>query len=112
MTILNLIGTGFLYWAALVGVVSVVVHLRVFDRHSTMSVHLLMYMAAIAAVLVLSAIRNLTGDSWWFQMLRLLVFGLVPVFMTQRLVLQIQAQRKPKGPSADKEPVPGPSDPA
>jgi len=94
--VLNLIGTGFIYWGALVGVASVVVHLRVFDRHSTMSVHLLCYMGAVAAVLLLSAIRNLTGDSGWFQLLRLFVFMLVPVFMSQRLYLQIQAQRQPR----------------
>lgn len=100
-TLLNLIGTGFLYWAALVGVASVVVHLRVWDRHSTMSTHLLLYMIVIGAVLVMSAVRNLLGDSEWFQMLRLVVFLGVPIVMTQRLVLQIRAQRKPKEPADD-----------
>lgn len=95
-TVLNLVGTGFIYWAALVGVASVAVHLTVFDRHSVMSVHLLGYMTAMAAVLVLSAVRNLTGDSWWFQLLRLAVFGLVPIFMTQRLILQLRARRMSK----------------
>ena len=106
-TITNLIGTGFLYWAALVGVASVAFHLRVFDRRSTMSVHLLCYMTAMAAVLVLAAVRNLTGDSWWFQLLRLAVFMLVPVFMTQRLVLQIRAQRisRATSPVQDDEPA-------
>lgn len=102
---LNLVGTGFIYWAAIVGVLSVVVHLRVFDRHSAMSVHLLCYMTAIAAVLVLSAIRNLTGDSWWIQLLRLFVFMLVPIFMSQRLYLQIKAQRQPRN---TRPPLPAP----
>ena len=49
-TIINLVGTGFIYWAALVGVASVVVHLRVWDRRSTISTHLLFYMLARCAM--------------------------------------------------------------
>jgi len=100
--IINLVGTGFIYWAALVGVASVLVHLRVWDRGSTMSTHLLFYMVSVSAVLVLSAIRNLTGDSWWFQLLRLLTFMLVPIAMSQRLWLQVQAQRR-REPRSDDE---------
>ena len=102
--ILNLIGSVFIVWAALVGVASVIVHLRVFDRRSTMSVHLLGYMFAMASVLVLSCIRIFTGDSWWFQLLRLITFIGVPIMMTHRLWLQIQAQRRPN-PEPEKEPA-------
>lgn len=94
--VLASVGTGLVFWAAAVGVASVIVHLRVFDRHNPMSVHLLGYMLAIASVLVLSCIRVATGnsgDSWWFQLLRMLVFLAVPIFMTQRLLLQLRAQR-------------------
>lgn len=90
---LQLLGNGLLVWAALVGTASVVVHLRVFDRTMPMSRHLLLYMAAIAAVLDLGVVRLIVGDSWGFLLLRLVVFVGVPVLMTQRLYLQIQAQR-------------------
>lgn len=90
--ILRWIGNVLIVWAALVGTASVVVHLRVFDRRSTMSRHLLAYMTALAVVLVLSCIRILFGDTWWFALLRLVTFVAVPVFMTQRLILQIRAQ--------------------
>lgn len=91
--ILNWIGNGFLLWAAVVATASVMLHLRVFDRSSRMSMHLLTYMAVMALVLDLSVIRILFGDSWWFQLLRLVTFIGVPVVMTQRLWLQYRAQR-------------------
>ena len=100
---LHLLGTVLLHWAALVGVASVVVHLRVFDRHSVMSVHILGYMSAISAVLVLACIANDIGDSGWFQLLRFVVFIAVPVLMTQRLYLLVKAQRTSRH-SADKDP--------
>ena len=104
--VLNVAGSVFIVWAALVGVASVVVHLRVFDRRSVMSMHLLGYMSAMAAVLVLSCIRIFTGDSWWFQLLRLVVFMAVPIMMTHRLWLQVHAQRAPWPPSdQDKAPI-------
>ena len=104
-TVINLVGTGLLFWAALVGVASVVVHARVDWRATAMGRHLMGYMAALASVLVLSCIRILTGDSWWFQLLRLVAFIGIPVFMTQRLVLQLRAQRTPRS-SEDKDPHP------
>lgn len=105
--ILNIAGSVFIVWAALVGVASVIVHLQVFDRRSTMSVHLLGYMAAMAVVLVLSCIRIFTGDSWWFQLLRLITFVAVPIMMTQRLYLQIQAYRAHRSRAVEKEPTDG-----
>lgn len=107
-TVLNLIGTVLIFWGAGVGVASVIVHSRVDWWRSEMGRHLMAYMAVIAAVLVLSCIRALTGnsgDSWWFQLVRLIVFVGVPVVMTQRLVLQVKARRPtpcrdaPAGPS-------------
>lgn len=87
------IGNGLIAWAALVATASVVAHLRVFDRRSVMSRHLLGYMTALAVVLVLACIRIFFGDTWWFALLRMVTFVAVPVFMTQRLYLQIKAQR-------------------
>lgn len=107
----NLIGNGLIVWAALVGVASVIVHSQVAWWDSPMGRHLMIYMSVIAAVLVLSCVRVFFGDSQWFQLVRMIVFIGVPLAMTQRLALQLRARRKPKGPSADTEPVPGPLDP-
>lgn len=90
-------GNVLIWWAALVGVLSVVVHSRVRWWDSTMGRHLMAYMTVIAAVLVLSSVRIILGDSWWFALLRLLVFIGVPIVMTQRLYLQIKAQRATNG---------------
>lgn len=111
-TIINLIGTGFYVAMCLITTASVVVHARVPWHKSRMGRHLMIYMGAFALTLDLGLVRLLVGDSLGFQMLRLAAFALLPFAMGQRLYLQIQAQRQPKGPSADKEPVPGPSDPA
>lgn len=91
--LLRIAGNVLIHWAALVGVASVIVHSRVRWWDSPMGRHLMAYMGVIAAVLVLSVIRIHIGDSWWFALLRLLVFVGVPIAMTQRLWLQIQAQR-------------------
>lgn len=91
--LLHLAGTVLIHWAAAVGLASVAVHLRVFDRTSRLSVHLLLYMMIIDAMLILSCIVNDIGDSSWFQLVRLVVFVGVPLVMTQRLWLQIDAQR-------------------
>lgn len=98
--LLHLAGTVFVHWAALVGLASVIVHLRVFDRHSRMSMHLMFYMIMIDAVLILSCVVNDIGDSPWFQALRLAVFIGVPVAMTQRLFIQVSAQRAAPGTAA------------
>lgn len=92
-TLLNLVGTVLIVWAAVVGVASVVVHSRVDWRSTAMGRHLMAYMSVIAAMLVLSVIRYVIGDSEWFQLLRLIVFAGVPVVMTQRLMLQLGARR-------------------
>jgi hypothetical protein len=87
------IGNILIWWAAIVGTASVVVHARVRWWDSEMGRHLMAYMTVIAAVLVLSVLRTIVGDSWWFALVRLIVFIGVPVAMTQRLWLQIKAQR-------------------
>ncbi len=89
----QLIGNGFLVWAALVGTASVIVHLRVPWWTSIMGRHLLAYMMVFAVVLDLGVIKLIIGDSWGFQLLRLITFTGVPVVMSWRLYLQISAQR-------------------
>jgi hypothetical protein len=92
--VLRLGSVALMVWAALVGTASVIVHLRVYDPTSAVSRHLLGYMAAIAVVLDLSVLAILPGDTLWFRVIRLVAFAAVPIFMTQRLVLQIRAQRE------------------
>lgn len=93
-TLLNFIGSLLLTWAGLVGTASVIVHSRVKWRASPMGRHLMAYMAVVALVLDLGIVRFITGgDTWWFALLRTAVFAGVPVVMTQRLVLQMKAQR-------------------
>lgn len=91
--LLQTAGSVLIHWAALVGTLSVIAHSRVQWWKTTMGVHLMIYMAAMALVLDLSVIRIHFGDSPWFAALRLLVFIAVPIAMTQRLWLQIKAQR-------------------
>lgn len=89
-------GSVLVFWAAAAGVASVIVHAQVPWWRSEMGRHLMAYMSIIAAVLVLSCVRVLTGnsgDSWWFQLVRLIVFIGVPIVMTQRLLLQLKARR-------------------
>lgn len=100
--IFRLIGNVLLHWAALVAVASVVLHARIPWWRSEMARHLMAYMSAMAVVLVLSCIRaDIGGDTWWFALLRLVTFVAVPVAMTQRLWLQIKAQREANQQAAD-----------
>jgi hypothetical protein len=80
-------------WAAIVGVLSVVLHSRVAWRATPMGRHLMFYMGVIAAVLTLSSLRILfTWNANWFLILNVMVFAFVPLAMTQRLWLQWRAQ--------------------
>jgi hypothetical protein len=109
--VFQLIGNCGLVWGALVGTASVIVHARVFVRSSRMSVHLLVYMAAIAIVFDLGIVKLVIGDSWGFQLIRLVAFFSVPLVMTHRLWLQICAQRDGHGtgepPPVDRPDTPG-----
>lgn len=92
--VLRIVGNVLLHWAAAVAVLSVVLHARVPWWRSEMGRHLMIYMAAMAIVLTLSCIRvDISGDTWWFALLRLATFTAVPIAMTQRAWLQIKAQR-------------------
>lgn len=91
--VLSLTGNGLVVWAAVAAVASVIVHARVMWWRTVMGRHLMAYMAVMAAVLVLGVVKLIIGDVFWFAALRLAVFVGVPVAMTQRLWLQIKAQR-------------------
>lgn len=92
-TVLREIGNVLIWWAAIVATLSVAVHARVRWWESPMGRHLMAYMSVIACVLVLSVIRATFGDAWWFALLRLITFVGVPIVMSQRLWLQLKAQR-------------------
>lgn len=106
------IGNVLLICAALVCTASVVMHARVAWWRSEMGRHLMAYMAVMAATLDLGVIRSFFGDTWWFSLLRLIVFCGVPIVMVQRLWLQIKAQRATSTASAPTDPErtdPGPT---
>lgn len=86
-------------YCTLVGVTSVVVHAKVVPPwwRSGLATHLMAYMAAIAAVFVLTSVRILAGTSIetpWFAALRVVVFTGIPVVMTWRLAIQLRSQRR------------------
>ena len=91
--ILRWVGDVLIVLSALIGVASVAVHLRVRWWETEMGRHLLAYMSVIGAVLVLSSVKIVLGDSWGFQVLRTVVFAGVPAVMGWRLKLQVQAQQ-------------------
>lgn len=91
--ILQVAGNVLFVWAAVVATASVVVHARVSWWRSEMGRHLMAYMGAMAIVLDLGVIRLLAGDSFAFQLVRLVTFISVPIVMTWRLWLQVKAQR-------------------
>lgn len=93
MGVLIVIGNVLLAYCAVVGTASVVAHLRVPWRATQIGRHLMAYMGVIALVFVLGVVRLVIGDSLPFAILRTIVFVGVPIVMTQRLVLQIRAQR-------------------
>jgi hypothetical protein len=101
----RLIGNCFLVWSALVGTASVVIHSRVPWWRSVFGRHLFYYMLVFAVVLDMGVIRLIVGDSWGFQLLRLVVFVGVPIVMTQRLILQIKAtsMTAPRAPLPDRD---------
>jgi|GEM_PF-4886576 len=86
-------GNALVIWAALVGTLSVIVHMRVRWWETEMGQHVMAYMATIAVVLDLAVVRLVFGDSDAFQVLRLIVFVGIPISMTWRLWLQIKARR-------------------
>lgn len=90
----RLTGNTLLICAALICTASVVLHARVPWRRSEFGRHLMIYMGTMALTLDLGVIRIFVGDTWWFALIRLVVFVGVPLAFAQRLWLQIKAQRE------------------
>ena len=107
------LGNGLILVSALIGIASVAVHTQAPWRKSVMGRHLMVYFIITTVILVLSAIKSfLSVDPEWFSTLRLLVFILLPIAMTHRLILQIKAHRlnqqdstPPEGFPRSREPV-------
>jgi FtsH-binding integral membrane protein len=93
---LRLVGNGFLIYAAVVGLLSVVLHARVTWWATQMGRHLMVYMFMLDATLVLGVIRMVIGTHWWFEIIRMVAFIGVCLAMTQRVWLQVVAQREHK----------------
>jgi len=91
----RLAGNVLIILSAVITSASVAMHTRVPWWRSEMGRHLMAYMAVMAAVLDLSTIKILFGDTAGFALLRLIVFIGVPLVMAWRLWLQIKAQRRP-----------------
>ena len=88
------VGNILLWVAAFPAVGSVVVFSRVTWWRSTWGKHLMAYMVAVAIPLVLGCVRQVLGDSPWFQGLRVAAFGLVVIVLWWRFVITIQALRE------------------
>lgn len=99
--LLRTVGNGLFVWAAVAGTASVLVHARVPWRRTEMGRHLMAYMGVMAATLDLGIVKLVFGDSAAFQLLRLAVFVGIPLAMTQRLWLQIKAQRTTRAATLD-----------
>lgn len=92
------VGDALVIISAAIATTSVVVHATVKPRWWTSPVarHLMAYMAVVAAVLDLSAIRVIAGaglDTEWFVITRIAVFAGVPFVLAWRLTLQVQLSR-------------------
>jgi len=92
--ILYTIGSVAMAYAAVVGVASVVMHSLTRWWTSQVGRHLMSYRATVTVILLLGVVKFVFGDSWWFQVIRTVVFLGIPVLMTQWLVLQIRARRE------------------
>ena len=91
---LQMAGNVLIVWSAVVAVASFAVHLHVAWWESPMGRHLFAYLGVTAAVLTLSAARIVVDDSPTFQIIRIVVFALVPLVIMWRLWLQIRAWRE------------------
>lgn len=107
--VLHWISNGLIFWAAAVGIASVIVYSRVQWWRTQLGRHLMAYQSIVAAVLTLSSIRVYTGNTLGFELLRLVVFVGVPLVMTQRLWLLIKAQREDDRAEKRLRPVPPPA---
>lgn len=62
-------------------------------RRQPLGPHVMTFMSVIAAVLVLSTVRQFTtGDTLWFLLLRLVVFAAVPFVLWWRVIILIKTQ--------------------
>lgn len=94
---LVLVGNGLIVLSAVLAAASLALQLRVPWWESPMGRHLVAYMAVTAVILSLAAARVLWGDSPGWQVARLVAFSALPVVLGWRLVLQVRAQRRPRG---------------
>lgn len=80
-------------WCTVVAVASVAVHMRTDWRKTLFGRHLMYYMGALALIFTAGLGGILFRDYLAFQIVWTVLFATLPPVMTQRLVLQLRAQR-------------------
>lgn len=93
-----MVGNVLIFACAVGATLSVLVYRLVPWRGTEWGRHLMAYMVSIAAVLDLSCLRILFGDSAWFQLVRLAVFASMPFVIWWRLWLLVKAQMEDRQP--------------
>lgn len=120
MDVVLQVGNVLVLVAAAIATASVVVHATVTPPwwSSAIGRHLMAYMAAMAAVLLMSSARIIAGatlDAPWYVILRTVVFAAVPLAMGWRLWIQMQLHRwvrdpRQAGPPPNEPPTIDPTD--
>lgn len=87
------VGNALLYFATLGVLLSVLVYSRVTWWRSTTGQHMMSYMLAEGALLVVVSVRNLFGSFPAYDELRLVTFGLVGLTIWWRLVVLYHSRR-------------------
>lgn len=82
-------------WCTVVAVASVAVHMRTDWRKTLFGRHLMYYMGTLALVFTAGLAGILFREYLAFQIIWTIIFSALPPVMTQRLLLQLRAQRQP-----------------
>ncbi len=98
------IGDALLYVTALGASLSVLIYSRVPWWRTPIGRHAMAYMAAIAAVVDMAAVRHIFGPYWIFDQVRAATYASVGFVIWWRLVVLVKARRvASKRPEQEKE---------
>lgn len=91
----DLIGSTLVVLSATIALTFMVVyHLKAHWWRTNDGRHVFTFMGVITTVLLLTTAQILVGDAAWFEWLRVAAFAGVPVVLTWRLGILIQAQSR------------------
>jgi hypothetical protein len=93
MSWISVVGDVLVWAAAIPATLSVILHGLTPWRATAVGRNLFWYALVVAAILDLSLVRTLAGDTAWFAALRLVVFAAVPVVLIWRVALQVNIRR-------------------